>query len=43
MLDAQGGGERETGRGPDAIVGQVIPANSVVFLLDPPPEPRSGT
>jgi hypothetical protein len=29
MLAAQGGGERETGRGPDAVVGLLIPDNSV--------------
>ena len=31
MLAAQGGCERETGRGPDAVVGQVIPVYSVVY------------
>ncbi len=42
MLAAQGGGERETGRGPDAVVGQVIPANSVVFRRSPRPHHGVG-
>lgn len=35
MLAAQGGGERETGRGSEAVVGLLIPANSVVYPRAP--------
>ena len=31
LTPSAGGSGQQTGRGPDAVVGQVIPANSVVF------------
>ena len=36
-----GGSGQPTGRGPDAVVGQAIPANSVLFR-GASPAPRSG-
>src|ERR1700749_3536642 len=44
MLGTQGGGERETGRGPDAVVGQrESRARITVWSSDePPPASRSG-
>lgn len=42
LASPRGGDERETGRGPYAIVGQVIPAHSVVFLCSPRPHHAMG-